>query len=146
MNILLVTESLPSNLARARVTFIPKMDVLTEMGDFRPIAITPIITRAFHKILAQRMREELSFSSLQHAFLRRDGCLEASVMLHTLLRQAHEENKSMAAAFLDLAKDFDTVSHSAILVAARRAGMPAPLLTILLGCTHWWRCRWERGE
>lgn len=77
MNILLVMEILPSTLARVRVTFIPKTDVPTELGDFRPIAVTPLITKAFHKILAQRMREELSFSPLQHAFLRRDGCLEA---------------------------------------------------------------------
>lgn len=55
----------------------------------------------------------------------------SSVMLHMLLRQAHKENKPMAAAFLDLAKAFDMVSHSAILVAAKRAGMPAPLINYL---------------
>lgn len=128
LNIILATEALPSSLAAARVTFLPKVECPTEPSDFRPIAITSILARALHKILARRMREELTFSSLQYAFLQRDGCLEASALLHAILRRSHEEVKPLAAAFLDVSKAFDTISHRAILGAGKRAGIPSPLL------------------
>lgn len=47
-NILMVVEGLPSTLAIARVTLIPKTDVPKTPNDYRPIAITSVLTRAFH--------------------------------------------------------------------------------------------------
>lgn len=127
-NIILVVEGLPST---ARVTLIPKTDLPETPSDFRPIAITSVLTRALHKILARRLRETLVFSPLQHAFLKRDGCLEATALLHTLLRKTHDELRPLALVFLDLSKAFDTISHAAILGAAKRAGIPSPLRNYL---------------
>lgn len=133
MDLLLVMEILPGGLSNARVTLIPKTEAPKAPSDFRPIAITPIFTRAIHKILAGRLREQLQFSPLQHAFLKRDGCLEASMLLHVILRQVHDTATPAAAAFLDLSKAFDTISHEAILQVAAEAGIPGPLLRYLEG-------------
>ncbi len=62
---------------------------------------------------------------------RRYGCLEASALLHAVLRHSHEETKPLAAAFLDISKAFDSVSHQAILRAGEKAGTPPPLLRYL---------------
>ncbi len=131
MNTILAVERLPSHLAMARVTFRPKVDSPVEPGDYRPIAISSVLARTLHKILARRMRDHFKFSPLQYAFLQRDGCLEASALLHAVLRRSHEEVKPMAAAFLDISKVFDSVSHNAILAAGRKAGTPPPLLSYL---------------
>ncbi len=77
------------------------------------------------------MREQFEFSPFQYAFLQRDGCLEASALLHAVLRHSHEETKPLAAAFLDISKAFDSVSHQAILRAGEKAGTPPPLLRYL---------------
>lgn len=84
-----------------------------------------------HKILAWRMLENLEFSSLQFAFLKRDRCMEASMLLHSILKTTHEDVAPMALAFLDISKAFDTISHTAILNAAKKAGTPQPLLNYL---------------
>lgn len=131
MNILLAAGMLPRALSVARITLIPKVETPDCPGDFRPIAITPIFTRALHKILAFRIRDTVKFSSTQFAFLKRDGCLEASYLLQALLRQAHDENTPTALLLLDLSKAFDTVDHNAILRAATKAGIPPPLLHYL---------------
>ncbi len=131
MNMILATERLPSHLATARVTFLPKVESTVDPGDYRPIAISSVLARTLHKILSRRMRDHFKFSPLEYAFLQRDGCLEASALLHAVLRRSHEEVKPMAAAFLDISKAFDSVSHNAILTAGRKAGTPPPLLRYL---------------
>ncbi len=117
INIILATE-------RFRVTFLPKVESPADPGDFRPIAISSVLARTLLKILSRRMREQFEFSPLQYAFLQRDGCLEASALLHAVLRHSHEETKPLAAAFLDISKAFDSVSHQAILRAGEKAGTP----------------------
>lgn len=57
--------------------------------------------------------------------------MEACTLLHTIFRQVHENGSPMSAAFLDLSKAFDMISHEAILEAASHAGIPSPLLRYL---------------
>lgn len=127
-NLFLAAEILPETLASARVTLLPKMECPNSPSDFRPIAIASVLACALHKVISRRMREEFA---LQYAFLQRDGCLEASSLLHAILRKTQDEIRPLAATFLNLAKAFDTISHQAILNAAEKAGTPPPLLRYL---------------
>lgn len=126
-NLMLATESIPENLSAARVAFIRKTDAPSHPSKYRPIAVISILTCALYKILVKRMRGELSFNKFQLAFLQRDGCLEASMLVHVALRKAHDGMHETSVIFLELAKVFDTVSHEAILRAALQAGIPQPL-------------------
>ncbi len=126
LDIILATEKLPSSLATARVTFLPKVECPTDPGDFRPLAISSVLAHALHKVLSRWMREQFEFSLLQYAFLQRDGCLEASALLYAILRHSYEEMKPLAAAFLDISKVFDSVFHQAILRAGEKAGIHPP--------------------
>lgn len=131
LNLFLVTENLPSTLAQARVTLIPKITAPVDFSDYTPLAITSVLTRALHKILAWRMRDQLAFSSTQYAFLNKDGCLEATTVLHAVLRNCHDLKRPLAMAFLDLSKAFDSISHEALGEAAEKAGLPLPMLSYL---------------
>lgn len=115
----------------ASVEFIPKGEIPICPEDFRPISMTSVLARAMHKILPRRMMNMLEFSDFQFAFLKRDGCLEASMLLHSILRNAHDSTKAMAMLSLDISKAFDTISHDAVLKSARKAGLPAPLVKYL---------------
>ncbi|KAA0702529.1 R2DM Retrovirus-related Pol polyprotein from type II retrotransposable element [Triplophysa tibetana] len=136
MDLILLTENLPAPLATARITMIPKVQSPGDCSDYRPIAVTPILTRALHKILARRMRDQLAFSATQFAFLQRDGCLEATTILHAILRNCHDNLRPLAVAFLDLSKAFDTVTHEALSEAAEQAGLPLPLLRYIGNVLH----------
>lgn len=53
------------------------------------------------------------------------------MMLHSILRTAHEEVAPLALAYLDISRAFDTISHSAVLSTTKKAGIPQPLLRYL---------------
>ncbi len=127
-NIILALETMPPSLANARVTFIPKVELPESPGDYRPISVSSVLTRVIHKILARRMRDNFTFSPLQYAFLKKDGCLEASVLLQALFRKSHDGGSPITMLFLDIAKAFDTVAHNTILEAAKLAGEMDPLI------------------
>ncbi|KAF8562651.1 hypothetical protein P879_12020, partial [Paragonimus westermani] len=131
LNLMLVLESPTAQLSLARLTFVPKIDEPVTPTDYRPIAVSSVLQRMLHKILAKRVRDTVSFSSLQVAFQKKDGCLEASTLLHTVLRTAHDEVKPVVMAFLDISKAFDSVSHDTILRSARQHGLPPPLVRYL---------------
>ncbi|KAF8563780.1 hypothetical protein P879_11946 [Paragonimus westermani] len=90
LNLMLLLESPTSQLSLARLTFVPKVEEPVTPADYRPIAVSSVLQRVLHKILARRMRDTLKFSALQVAFQKKDGCLEASALLHTIMRTVHD--------------------------------------------------------
>ncbi|MGL5127331.1 MAG: RNA-directed DNA polymerase, partial [Aeromonas popoffii] len=77
------------------------------------------------------MRDILTFSATQYAFLQRDGCLEATTVLHAVLRNCHDLQRPAAMAFLDLSKAFDSITPEALGEAAEQAGIPPPMLNYI---------------
>ncbi|KAF8562710.1 hypothetical protein P879_12034 [Paragonimus westermani] len=73
LNLMLVFGLPTSQLSVARLTFVPKVEEPVKPADFRPIAVSSVLQRVLHKILAKRMRDTLKFSSLQVAFQKRMG-------------------------------------------------------------------------
>ena len=50
-NLSISTQCLPSSWKRAIITPLPKVDVPEALGDYRGIHMTPVIARAFEKIV-----------------------------------------------------------------------------------------------
>lgn len=123
-NILLVSGRLPSHLLESRTTLIPKKDGASEPGDFRPITVSSTITRAFHKILANRLSKYISLDKRQRAFRPIDGCSENIFLMDFILKYSRQQHQPLYMASLDIAKAFDSVSHQAILDTLRTAGVP----------------------
>ena len=131
LNALLLFQTPTAHLSKARLTLVPKKGAPEQPGDFRPIAVTSVLLRVLHKVLAKRWRCTIPLSPWQMAFQIRDGCTEASGALHCILRHAHTKVQPLAAAFIDVSKAFDTVSHETLLRTARRQGLPPPLQNYL---------------
>lgn len=53
---------------------IPKVDSAKHTGDFRPIAVSPVLLRTLHNILAKRVQQSVEFDKKQRAFISTDGC------------------------------------------------------------------------
>ena len=130
-NILLATSYLPAHLNAARITFVPKVPSPLEPTDFRPITVTSCIVRCLHKIIAKRWVEHFPHNRLQFGFLKRDGCFEATALLHAVLRHVHTDHKNLALASIDISKAFDCVSHESLLRSAISFGAPPPLVEYL---------------
>ncbi|KAA3671266.1 uncharacterized protein DEA37_0011695, partial [Paragonimus westermani] len=118
-------------LSLARLTFVSKLEEPATPADCSLVAIFSVLQRVLHRIPAERVRDKIRFSSPQIAFQKKDGCLEASILLHTLLRTARDEARPIAMAFPDISKAFDSVPHDTILRCARKRGLPSPLVRYL---------------
>ena len=127
-NIMLYIGQLPEHLLESRSTMIPKKVVPESPGDFRPITVSSVITRTFHKILANRMLENIPLDVRQKAFREVDGCSEGIFVLDLILRQHRQEHRSAFLASLDMQKAFDSVTHEAICDTLKSYRMPLQLV------------------
>lgn len=122
-NTLLMVQAVPVSLASAYTIFIPKGDKPEEPSQYRPITVSSVILRHFHKVLAARLRRVGVVGEFQRAF--EDGCLENTAALAATLHHARTKLKQLHIASLDIAKAFDTVSHEALTAVLEELGVPA---------------------
>ena len=130
-NLWLYAGTLPSPLRDAETVLLPKESGASAPEKYRPITISDIVVRCFHRILAQRMEVHLPFSSRQKAFRAGDGIADSVWFLQTVIKHHQDNLCPLSVAFVDVRKAFDSVSHRSILVAAARLGVPSPFLVYL---------------
>jgi hypothetical protein len=131
MNLWLATGTSPKAFRVGTTSLIPKSAESKQPGEFRPITVSAIISRQFHRILAARFEQSIPLSPRQKAFRRGDGLADNVTILRSLLRDHCAKSHRICVAFIDVAKAFDSVSHHSMLAAARRLGVPELMLAYL---------------
>lgn len=122
--ILMLSKSRPSSLYEARTTFIPKGKDADAPGKFRPISITSVIMRQFHRIIAKRLLAFRQYNEQQRGFRRCDGVAENLTMLQATIEDATRTNSELHMVSIDLAKAYDSVTHEHIDEVIRKSGCP----------------------
>ncbi|KAF7265658.1 hypothetical protein GWI33_020941, partial [Rhynchophorus ferrugineus] len=122
-NIFMVRGGLPEFLLKSRTIFIDKKKDPTSPADLRPISITPVLTRYFHEIIANRLRT-VEIDERQRAFTNADGCSENICLLDVALRHARRTLGSVYLASTDIAKAYDSVSFKALERTMLLKGLP----------------------
>ena len=130
-NVWLLAGYPPSLLRRGETVLIAKEQGATSPEKHRPITISDIILRYFHKIVASRFEATLPWNARQKAFMKGDGVADSIWLLQTIIRQHQRTLQPLNIAFLDIKKAFDSVSHESLLLVAGRMGVPPPLLGYL---------------
>ncbi|KAJ8891280.1 hypothetical protein PR048_010796 [Dryococelus australis] len=108
-NLFLLTDDFPDLLLQARTVLLPKIDMPSLPSDIRPISISSVIMRHYHKILAQRIQNCIKIGSEQRAFQSADGLAENLSLLSEVLHSATSQLRSMYMAIIDVKKAFDTI-------------------------------------
>ncbi|VDP85427.1 unnamed protein product, partial [Schistosoma mattheei] len=134
LNLILTLETIPDHLNLARVLFIPKSETPQGSGDYRPISITSVVVRCLHSILAKRWITVVPRLHSQLAFLKRDGCFEGVVSVHTILREARLATHNLTMCSIDISKAFDSLSHDTIKRMAEAYGAPKALVSYISNC------------
>ena len=129
-SIFLYAGRTPRGLKKGRTTLIEKVKGTDDPSQFRPITMSSVLLRLFHSLLASRLAT-VPIPLSQKGFRAFDGCGENVVLLEALLKQSQAALKELHVGFMDVRKAFDSVSHESIIVAARAAGVPPPLLKYL---------------
>ena len=89
-------------------------------GNFRPIALTSVFPKLFHKILAKRLERflldnDIVDPSLQEGFLSGiNGTVEHIFSICSILDNAIQHGLPLAISFLDLRNTFGSIAHNLI--------------------------------
>ena len=101
---------------------IPKVKEPSAPNEFRPITVSPVMSRLFHRIINRRMLQLWPLSPRQKAFRHGDGLGDNVWFVKALIDKKRQERKKLNMTFIDVVKAFDSVSHQSILIAVRRLG------------------------
>ena len=127
-NLWLLAGYLPSKLRRGETVLLPKCARAEDPAKYRPITMSDIVVRCFHRILAQQMEALLPFNTRQKAFRASDGVADSVWFIQAVIKHHQDNLRPLNVAFVDVKKAFDSVSHQSILVAAACLGVPTPFL------------------
>lgn len=146
-NIFMICGRLPEHLLESRTTLIPKKDEASSPGDLRLITVFSVITRTFHKIQANRLNRHINLDYKQKAFRPIDASSEKVFLMYLALRHARHTFTPMFMASFDVAKAFDSVTHSTIADTFTSIGVPSLMVkyisntyersTTRLKCGEW---------
>jgi len=110
-----LTQGRPPNLwKRAIITPVPKVSNPKELADFRPIFVTPLISRIVERILVNKfVLPALPVNLLADQFVYRPTCstTAALVALEHHTAQYLESASFVRCLLIDYSKAFDTISH-----------------------------------
>ncbi len=130
-NAILYLGEAPEPLTRARTTLIPKVQDPERPEQFRPISMSSVVIRMFHRILARRVARLAPLPTLQKGFAFEEGTASNLLLLQDVIARAKKRHTRLQVCFIDFRKAFDSVGHPAILQAIRRWGFPAELVTYI---------------
>lgn len=125
----------PSKWKEAHITPIHKKGNRAEMANFRPVALTSVISKVFEKIICSAILCFLTRNGLislqQHGFVRGRSCQTNILLCLEQWTMSLDSGKSVDVAYFDYAKAFDKVSHNLLLVKLRAYGIDGKLLAWL---------------
>lgn len=114
--ILLHSQAPPSSWFHAKIITIHKKGDPLDPANFRPIALTSVIGKLFHKVLAIRLEDYLIHNSmidksLPKGFLQGvNGCIEHVFAVQSIIANAQEHSVLLSMSFIDLQNAFGSVS------------------------------------
>ena len=100
------------------------------LANYRPITLTPTISKIFHTIVAAWLEQALVSTStipttVQKGFLMGvSGAIEHNLSLDSALLDAKRSRKSLSMVLVDLKNAFGSVSHQRIIWALQTFGAP----------------------
>ena len=126
-NSLLHLEDVPTSWARGKTTLIPKVNSLSQPGEYRPITVTSLLLRTYNKIIAGRLMKAAPLPPRQKEFAPEEGVAANLLLIQELIKERTLNNDSLCIAFIDFQKAFDSVGHPSLLAATKRWGIPSSL-------------------
>ncbi len=135
-NIALQTGCVPESWKGNRTILIPKKGKVNasdpsdprnkDVQNYRPITVSSLLSRAFHKVLLSLLREHVPCPTQQFAFSR-DATTTCIKAVRAIRNYAMSKKRRHYFAFLDIKAAFDTLEHAALYNRLTQLGCPAYL-------------------
>ena len=119
MNKSLFMGYFPIKWRRATVVPIPKINIPEEIGDLRPIALTPlpgkILERFVHTQLLAHLNRFNILTEFQNGFRKNHSTIDTIFKYTTDLQLNKNNNQNTISLYVDFKKAFDTVNHKLLI-------------------------------
>ena len=105
-------------------------------SDYRPISITPILSKIFEHLLAKRLNAFAEVNNLfpnqQLGFRKGLGACDAVLTISDRVQRALDSGFVARMVGLDFSAAFDRVNHNALIYKLRQLSIGGPFLNILM--------------
>ena len=103
--------------------------------NYRPINITPVISRVMEKVVKDQLSDYLLgedlISKSQHGFLKNRSCVTCHFDFFNCITSCRDARKLVIVLYFDISRAFDMVSHSILFEKLYSCGICDPLLSWL---------------
>uniref|UniRef100_A0A1B6L8R3 Reverse transcriptase domain-containing protein n=2 Tax=Graphocephala atropunctata TaxID=36148 RepID=A0A1B6L8R3_9HEMI len=127
INLSLSTGHFPSKLKYTIVTPIFKKGDTTDISNYRPIALQPVLSKIFEEAALKQVADYFSknrlFNENQFGFLKHKSTTDAIVSFTNDVLDALDRSEDTLAVFCDLSKAFDCVRHDILFHKLKYYGM-----------------------
>lgn len=117
----------PDSLKLSVVRPLYKNGDRTEMGNYRPITLIPILAKVFERAMQERLLDFLNKHNTiypnQYGFQKSKSTTLAVFSLIKKVTECINNKKRIAAVFFDLTKAFDFVDHDNLLIKLEKYGI-----------------------
>ena len=125
----------PRRWKEAEIVPIHKGGSKAVMANFRPVALTSVVSKVLEQIICSTiiafLTANLLISQQQHGFVRGRSCQTNILLCLERWTEMTDQNKNVDVAYFDYAKAFDKVSHRLLLIKLRAYGIDGKLLAWL---------------
>lgn len=124
----IATGEIPSQWRKAVVTPVPKVPNPLAITDYRPISVTPILSRLIERIVVEHyLRPALPPEAVEDQFaFRPTGSTTCALIVFThYVTSMLENNKFVRCLLIDYSKAFDTIEHCVLLEKLQKLNLPA---------------------
>jgi hypothetical protein len=131
IHVSLANRIVPHQWKRARIRSIPKVTTPLHPSDFRPISVTPVLTRIMERLVVSQLiypsllmpPPSLDFSD-QFAFRPSGSTTAAIITLPDHITRMLVTNPHVIVLSIDFTKAFDTVQHATLLEKMATLAIP----------------------
>ena len=125
----------PACWRQANVTPIPKGPSSPSVANYRPISITPVLSKMFERLVAVRLLRFMEYCGVlpttQFAYSKGLGTCDALLCVSHTLQSAFESGQEARIVQIDFSSAFDRVNHQGILYKLSSVSIRGSVLSVL---------------
>ena len=110
---------MPSELKNAKITPLYKKGMSTDMDNYRPISVLPVVSKVLERVVHHQLHSFLSehklLSPFQCGFRRNHSTEFAAIAFSDYIRRGIDLGLLTGSVFIDLRKAFDSVDHEILI-------------------------------
>jgi hypothetical protein len=135
----LKTRTFPTIWKQDTVTPLPKIKIVKELDELRPITTTEVPSKIFGKIVDRRIKPAICKQIKSDQFAYKDNSsseVALTMMMHKIHEQVNKEPSTIRILLVDMKKAFDSVEHEVLLKIMEQINEIKPYLPWIWSFLH----------